>query len=169
MEREKYYSPKVYGLRCPIDQKIVYVGVTKRYLSERLWRHLNPTKKDKSKKVQWIDHLKSQGLSPTIHLLERVEDNDPDRAEAEWIEILCPVYNSNKGGNAPPNMAGWNKKEVPDQVIKELGTLPDYKLAKKYNLSRDVISRRRRLLGIPSYAEQTGHDGKFTRSRSHSL
>lgn len=66
-----------------------------------------------------------------------------------------------KGRNSPPpNNAGWNKKDIPEDL---LGTIPDYKLAKQIGVDRTVIMRRRQRLKIQSYAERTGQTGRFQR------
>jgi hypothetical protein len=58
----------------------------------------------------------------------------------------------------PPYMGGWNKKPLPAD---RLGTLPDYQLAAELGVSKTVVMRRRQSLNIPSYAERTGHNGRF--------
>ncbi len=73
-----------------------------------------------------------------------------------------------KGRNSPPpNNAGWNKLKIPADVLKLLGTMPDYKIAEQFGFTKSVIARRRRRLKIASYAEQSGHSGKFVKGQLH--
>lgn len=61
-----------------------------------------------------------------------------------------------KGRNSPPpNMAGWNRLELPSELIDQLGKVPDLQLAKRYGFGKHVIQRRRRRLGIPACPVET--------------
>jgi hypothetical protein len=168
MNREKYYSNKLYCLVCPETNEIRYIGITKRYLSERLYKHLNNNLNGKSKKVQWINYLKSKKLIPIIKLIRNLELNE-DSVEAEKKEIAKynNLLNSNDGGNKPPYMAGHNKKKFNERIYKELGTIPDYKLAIIYKTNKSTIAKLRRNLNIPSYAETSSNDGKFNGKGLH--
>jgi DNA-binding transcriptional regulator YhcF (GntR family) len=64
-------------------------------------------------------------------------------------------------------MAGWNKKSLPDAAIEKLGKLPDYILAKEYNVSKKTISRARNELKIKPYAQSTGNNGQFQKGQPH--
>lgn len=73
-----------------------------------------------------------------------------------------------KGRNSkPPPMGGHNKLDLSKEIIDLMGTMPDYKIAEKYNLCKTVIARRRKALSIPSYAEKTGNTGKFFKGMEH--
>lgn len=61
----------------------------------------------------------------------------------------------------PPPMGGWNKVELPDECISQLGTMSDKKLGDLYGVSKYTIQHRRNERGIMSYSERTGNDGKF--------
>ena len=60
-----------------------------------------------------------------------------------------------KRNKKPPMMAGWNKKQLPDEIYKELGTQNDTVIGKKYGFSKYVIARARKKLGIPALQSQT--------------
>jgi len=64
-------------------------------------------------------------------------------------------------------MGGHNKKTFPDSVVLRLGKEPDYKIADELGIQKSIISRRRRSLGIASYAETTGARGTFTKGMPH--
>jgi len=80
---------------------------------------------------------------------------------------ISPCGNRPEKQSTPPNMGGWNKLELPVEIIDNLGKFPDYVLAERICVSKAVISRRRRELGILSYAQQTGHNGKFATGNPH--
>lgn len=61
----------------------------------------------------------------------------------------------------PPPMGGWNRIELPDECISQLGKMPDKKLGELYGVSKYTIQYRRHELGIESYSKTTGNDGKF--------
>mgnify|MGYP000929291322 CR=1 FL=1 len=56
---------------------------------------------------------------------------------------------------------------IPQEIIDQFGTMPDYKLAEIAGCSKPVIARRRKILGIKSYAEQTGNNGKIKKGDPH--
>jgi len=69
-----------------------------------------------------------------------------------------------KGRNSkPPMMAGHNRIDLPKECINKIGKLPDYILAREFNVSKYCIARNRRNLNIPSYAISTGNNGKFSK------
>jgi len=164
-KREKYYSPKIYALVCPIENRVRYIGATKRYLSERLARHCNPPKHYNLDKQRWISNLKAKGLKPKIRLIEVTSEGNLIDRERYWIAHYGRenLLNMNDGGNRPPDMAGWNKKKLSKEIIDKLGAMPDYKLAKIASVNKTTIARLRRKLGIESYAKRTGNNGQFTK------
>jgi len=62
---------------------------------------------------------------------------------------------------------------VPSEVvldlvtISQLGTQPDYKIAEVLGISKFVIAKHRKRMGIPSYAEATGNNGKIKAGEKH--
>jgi hypothetical protein len=67
----------------------------------------------------------------------------------------------------PPKMGGWNKLEIPKDIIEDMGKCPDYVLAKRMGIDKSIIMKRRNSMGIPSYAETTGNNGKFKKEVIH--
>lgn len=67
----------------------------------------------------------------------------------------------------PPPMGGHNKRSLPPEVVARFGKEPDYKIASELGIDKSVIARRRRTLGIASYAESTGSRGVFTAGMPH--
>lgn len=91
----KYSYPKIYGLYCPTTGELKYIGKTKRYLSDRLYRHMHPFACENSAKVQWITSLKIKGLKPEIKLIEIVKDGaNPAIREMFWIAQYNNLLNT---------------------------------------------------------------------------
>jgi len=70
----------LYCLLCPIDKEVRYVGIStkpKRQLREHL------TKKATNHKVNWLNKLKSNGLSPQLKAVKSNLSED----EAKILEI----------------------------------------------------------------------------------
>jgi len=61
----------------------------------------------------------------------------------------------------PPNNAGWNRVELPADVIGRLGTMPDHALAAVAGVSKKRIIKERRSRHIDSHASRTGQDGRY--------
>lgn len=64
-------------------------------------------------------------------------------------------------------LGGWNRIELPANCIAILGTMPDYKIAESFGVSKHRIARERTARGIKSYAEQTGNDGRIRKNEPH--
>ena len=73
-----------------------------------------------------------------------------------------------RGRNSkPPDMAGWNKIDLPDELIKRLGSSPDKSLADEFGISKKTVIRARHKRNIPSFASTTGNTGKFAKGMNH--
>lgn len=69
--------------------------------------------------------------------------------------------------STPPPMGGHNKIEFTDEVLGKVGSMPDYKLAEICGCSKTAIAKRRKSLGIESYASRTGNNGRIKVGESH--
>ena len=67
----------------------------------------------------------------------------------------------------PPPMGGHNKRVLSPDVLARFGNEPDYRIAEDLGIEKSIISRRRRALGIESYAERTGSRGVFAVGMPH--
>lgn len=74
----------IYGLRCPIEREILYVGKTKD-LKNRLRQHLTGELARKSKKTSWIKSLLRKNLKPELIVLEKCSKENVDEREIYWI------------------------------------------------------------------------------------
>jgi len=61
----------------------------------------------------------------------------------------------------PPDNSEKQRFKFSEEVIKLFGTMPDYKIAEIAKTNKSTVAKRRRRLGIKSYAEQTGNNGQF--------
>lgn len=85
---------KIYGLIDPRDNRIRYVGKTKRDLDKRLNEHLmNVYLKNNTYKNKWIKKLLKLQLCPIIILLEECNENGWELREEYWIRYYKDKYN----------------------------------------------------------------------------
>lgn len=57
--------------------------------------------------------------------------------------------------------------KLSDEIIKRLGTEPDYTLAEEVGCSKFVIRKARRRMGLPSYAMTSGNNGRIKKGEPH--
>ena len=67
----------------------------------------------------------------------------------------------------PPNMAGWNRITLSEEIISILGTMPDHAVAKIAGVNKKKITDERNRRGIRSYASATGNDGRIKVGEPH--
>ena len=100
---------------------------------------------------------------PEINHIDFNKKNN-DYANLEWVTSKENTDHAIKNNRFYYN-AGWNRKEFSQEIISKLGTMPDYKLAKIADTNKTTMARIRKNLGIKSYAEETGNDGRFKKRR----
>ena len=81
--------------------------------------------------------------------------------------LNIPACVSRKNNTPPPPMGGWNRKKLPPEIEAQIGKLPDYVLGEMADVCKTVISRARKRLGIKSYAEATGCNGRIQVGEAH--
>ena len=99
----------IYGILCPIEKRIIYVGQTVLPLEARLHSHIiSPTGK---KMKQWIDYIAKENKLPEISIVA-LESNVPKcdclLVERKYIEI----HHSNGGvlnGNKTGEKSTWDR------------------------------------------------------------
>lgn len=100
MKKENVY--KIYVLKCPLEDKIRYVGVTVNLLSARLSQHLHDARKNRGNyKVHWLKTLINKNIKPTIELIETCDENNWQEREKWWINYYKSenLTNTREGGN----------------------------------------------------------------------
>jgi hypothetical protein len=91
----------IYGLVDPRSGAVRYVGKTVNP-RDRFTSHCRPSAKLPNVRA-WVAELHSQGLKPTLEVLERVHQADSDASEMRWIATVSargePLLNHTAGGN----------------------------------------------------------------------
>lgn len=82
-------------------------------------------------------------------------------------KLAIPASHNRARNTSPPPMGGHNRLDLPKDIISQIGTMSDAKLAKAAGCSKTVIARRRRVMGIASYASNTGNNGRFDGQGRH--
>ena len=80
----------IYGLRCPIENKIKYVGVTNNPKRRYSSHFTNPVGQVRN----WVRDLREQNLRPTMEILKEGNDFHRLREEEQWIIKLRPELNA---------------------------------------------------------------------------
>lgn len=106
----------IYGLKCPNENVIRYVGKSVRP-KKRYSEHISSAKR-KSKSnphlYNWINKLLVDNLMPELVILEECSKENWKDKEKEWISKfgLDKLTNILEGGEEPPNSTGrkWSKE-----------------------------------------------------------
>ena len=119
----------IYGLECPIKNRIVYIGLTTRTLKERLYQHISSTKCKMSKSLRlnkkdcWIKNLMQLNEEKNIKiiLLEECDVNLLVEKESFWIleylkkwEMKNLLINSKL--NIGYHLSEETKKKISDKI-----------------------------------------------------
>jgi hypothetical protein len=118
MNNKKYY---LYGLYCPYNNKLNYIGITTGLLSTRLSSHLrNPTN---GKIALWFKQLINNNKKPIIKLIkEYLSYDDLLNGEIEAIknERISneKLLNIADGGNINPMFNKTHSQEAKDKISK---------------------------------------------------
>ena len=150
-----------------------YIGCTKQYYPcKRKCSHIELAKKGirKDKCVEYI-----RACNYDIHqIILHKFDGDQNLAyaiEQHFIDKFKPCGNTTGARSVPPQGnglgGGHNRKEFEPKFFEMLGSMPDYKLAEIYKTNKHTVQRHRKRLGIISYAEKTGNNGKIKLGEPH--
>lgn len=82
-------------------------------------------------------------------------------------KLGIPQYVGRTNHKPPPDMGGHNKIPFTEDQISMMGGMSDARLAKIAGCSKYAVARQRKALGIKSYAESTGNNGRFDGTGSH--
>jgi len=110
----------IYGLICPLSNKVRYVGLTKKCPIKRLSAHITESKYYKktgkflNKKHNWLNKLINLGLDTEIKI-EIIEYCDFDilsEREIYWISIYEELTNSTNGGDGVLNLSDDARRRI---------------------------------------------------------
>lgn len=94
----------IYGLRCPIDGRIRYIGKTKNP-ANRLYRHLSNAARgcENQRSYEWIRELQRKGLRPSLEIIFTVPIAEDWRAHERRVIADArakgwPLTNTAAGG-----------------------------------------------------------------------
>lgn len=92
----------IYVLRCPLSNKVRYVGKTNNP-KERYKNHLNRLHNKGTHKANWIVHLRNKGLRPIFEIIEEVDIKNWKSKEkyyiSHYIDEGCDLVNHTEGGD----------------------------------------------------------------------
>lgn len=150
---------QIYALIDPRNNQIRYVGKTINTLQNRLREHIwiSRTERSKCRRAVWIKELFESNLKPEIVLLETVNENQWRKAEQKWEKDL-----KNQGFDLLNDLptgggCGRNEKRIKwnNELLNELGKVPDSVIAEKLNVSRKAITYKRNTLSIKASFDRT--------------
>lgn len=141
---------KIYSLRCPITNELVYVGKTQNSLHRRCYEHIRVAKvgRPNTSKRDWILDLLSRGKKPIIELLEICTKKNWRERERYWCDQINPPLNHNTAGGGSDGER-VNKSDIAI-ILDRLGKVSDDALAKEIGRTRKTIAYYRNQLGIPA-------------------
>lgn len=149
----------IYGLKNDLTGEVFYIGRTCTSLNLRKQRHKARAKNQESGLKN--QYLRKINYKFSIFLLEIIDDIEKAyEKENYFIEFYNSPTNEKKAGKISQRFKNL-KIQWCEEMIKELGTMPDYIFARKFNISKAVAMKNRKDLGIISYAEKTGNFGTF--------
>jgi hypothetical protein len=137
---DKYF---IYGLKCPVDNKIRYIG---RSLDpdNRLHNHLVGANRNNKAKNLWLQSLINKGLKPELVVIEETNEEFACIAEKYWInhykDTLFNELFTSGGGKK-----GRDKKNI---VIDFKGIIHAYNLKHNTNLNLKKVAEEMNTEGI---------------------
>lgn len=107
----------IYGLVCPLENKVMYVGKSKN-LKMRMIQHISDANLGQdSARCEWIRRLQKEGLTPSVLVIEQCPCMEWESRERHWIahyrSINPKLTNVCTGGAGGPAglPAGQSTKE----------------------------------------------------------
>ncbi len=162
-------SYKIYTLNHPITNEVRYIGYTVTSLEERLRGHIKDCnyKNKNSHKVKWIKKLITEGLKPTINLLENIETRKI--AVFREIQLIFEYrllgYNLVNGTDGGEGGTGYKftEQQIKDKIARQTGRkLPPCSEERKLKISQ---ANKGRLMTEEQRAKMTG----LIRSEEHKI
>lgn len=132
---------KVYTLICPISNYVVYVGMTKAKLRDRLNGHVNSY--SNNRKVIWHNELKEKGLRPKIKAIAYCSsENSAKNKENYYIDLFLrsgkKLFNNSYNGFVKNPIIPKEKLTKFDKYVKFDNIVP-VKSIKEIMLNKSCI------------------------------
>lgn len=106
----------VYKLKDPTSGETRYVGQTTN-LKQRMSNHFAMARSDV---VAWIRNLIKNGGEPEVEVVERVDPEDLDAAEAEVFKKLQEDGADLLNSHHPPGFSGYTGYSLPDELAEKI-------------------------------------------------
>lgn len=132
----------IYGLVCPLEDKVMYVGRTQ-YLRFRLKQHLDEAKsgKMKTRKSEWIRSLLLRGALPSMMIIDTCSQENSAETEAYWIRHYKSINPALK------NFEWWKDAESGRMYTAQSGGIDAIKKQDTIYRKKQQISPRRMPMG----------------------
>lgn len=136
---------KVYHIRHKSDKKVVYVGITKGYLSRRFASHLKDKRRNIKKVNYFLAHKKDLEIVSiyddlqSLQLANEMEVYEIKRLKKSGIRLL----NKTDGGDGTKGLVSWNKGKKCEYVDKIIKSSPRLKPVFCYDLQGNFIKEYR--------------------------
>lgn len=128
-------------------------------------RSPKPPKVIKLRRIVWTDEaLAMLGKCPDSEIALFVGCS-PSTVSEKRHKLSIPICSDIK--SIPPNMGGWNKKTLPQEIVNQIGKMPDTQLAQIAGVDKTTIRRLRHKMGVPSYGESFGYNTCFKKGQPH--
>lgn len=114
----------IYGLFDPRDCRLRYIGKSDNP-QKRLKDHIKSSKQKNNLRVyNWIRSLLSEGLEPSIEILEECTSDNWQESEKAWIaeckKFGLDITNLTEGGDYPPSQIGKKISEEHKEILRQV-------------------------------------------------
>lgn len=141
------------------SRTIFYVGRTGKTLSRRLSQHKRDARKLRTGKGRLMAELMQLGYVVEITEIDRIGTYDKEVVSQIEDELIAQysanghkLYNSHTG-NAGGIVGQVRSIDWTDEIVSDLGTMSDLKVAAKYNLGVSAVTYKRVSLRIPAHGD----------------
>jgi hypothetical protein len=106
-------------------------------------------------------------------LLGKVSDSDIaqqlgcDRKSVAYRREKLGISRCPQTNFVVPPLGGWNRIDLPDEIISQLGKVSDSQLARQAGVCSSVVGRHRVERGIASYGHSANHPTRFKLNQPH--
>lgn len=114
-----YSEVVIYGLVCPINDMIMYVGGSVNE-NERLYQHMKEAERGhQSPRHEWIRELQKTGMNPSVKVIERCTPDNWREREKFWIKHYH--FENPKLKNTTPDHTR-KRREIYNQEVQQVAS-----------------------------------------------